>query len=258
MIIDTHAHYEDTCFAEDREQLFQEMQEKGIGLVVDIGAGIRSTQGAVELSHKYDFVYAAVGIHPEEIDKIGEEHMDWLRELAKEKKVVAIGEIGLDYHYKEPPRETQKKWFIRQLQLAREAGLPVVIHSREADRDTMQIMQEQNAQELGGVIHCFSYSWETAQIYLKMGFYLGIGGVVTFQNSRRLKEVVSKAPLDRLVLETDAPYLSPAPNRGKRNSSLNLIYVIEEIAALKDVSQEEVIRVTEQNARKLYRLPSED
>lgn len=255
MIIDTHAHYEDAQFEQDRESLLASMQENGVGLVVDVGAGIQSTTDAVALSQKYDFVYAAVGIHPEDIEKLTPEHMDWLKELAQQEKVLAIGEIGLDYHYEEPERQLQKDWFARQLDLAAEVKMPVVIHSREAAQDTLEIMEEHCDWSQGGVIHCFSYSREMAQIYLDKGFYLGIGGVVTFRNSKKLKEVVRMAPLNRLVLETDAPYLTPVPNRGQRNDSRQLVHVVREIAALKGISEEEVICQTEYNARKLYRLP---
>lgn len=254
MIIDTHAHYEDARFQEDRDELLRSMPGQGVGLVVDVGAGIQSTKDAVALSKKYDFVYAAVGIHPEDIDKMEEEHMGWLEELSALEKVVAIGEIGLDYHYEEPGRNLQKKWFARQLELAAKVKLPVVIHSRDAAQDTLDIMQEYCDWEQGGVIHCFSYAREIAQIYLDKGFYLGIGGVVTFKNSRKLKEVVRVAPLEQLVLETDAPYLTPVPNRGERNDSLQLVYVAEEIARIKEISVEEVIQTTERNAKALYRL----
>lgn len=254
MIIDTHAHYEDARFQEDRDELLRSMPGQGVGLIVDVGAGIQSTKDAVALSEGYDFVYAAVGIHPEDIDKLEPRHMDWLEELSVLEKVIAIGEIGLDYHYEEPGRDLQKKWFARQLELAAKVKLPVVIHSRDAAQDTLDIMQEYCDWEQGGVIHCFSYAREMAQIYLDRGFYLGIGGVVTFKNSKKLKEVVRMAPLDRLVLETDAPYLTPVPNRGKRNDSAQLIYVAEEIARIKEISVEEVIQITECNARTLYRL----
>ena len=254
MIIDTHAHYEDERFDEDRETVLRSLPEQGIGLVVDVGASIESTKGAVQLSHAYDFVYAAVGEHPDGVEELTPEHMDWLAELAKDEKTVAIGEIGLDYFYETPERQIQKKWFIEQLRLARKIHMPVIIHSRDAAQDTLEIMRAEHAEEMGGVIHCFSYSKEMAQIYMDMGFYLGIGGVVTFKNSKKLKEVVEMAPLERLVLETDAPYLTPVPNRGKRNSSAQLPYVVDEIARLKGISAEEVIAVTEQNARKMYRL----
>lgn len=254
MIIDTHAHYEDDRFDEDREQLLRSMSENGIGLIVDVGAGIHSTKDAVALSEAYDFVYAAAGIHPSDVDQLEPKHMDWLEELAGREKVLAIGEIGLDYYYEDPDREIQKKWFIEQLKLAAKVKLPVIIHSRDAAKDTMDIMEEYCDWTQGGVIHCFSYGKEVAKHYLDKGFYLGIGGVVTFNNAKKLKEVVQMAPLEQLVLETDAPYLTPVPNRGKRNSSLELVHVVDAIAALKNVSTEEVIRITEKNARKMYRV----
>ena len=254
MIIDTHAHYDDARFDEDRETLLGSMREAGVGLIVNIGAGIQSTEDTVALSEKYDFMYAAVGIHPEEIDKLAPEHMDWLEELSRREKVVAIGEIGLDYHYDEPERDLQKKWFARQLDLAAGLKMPVVIHSRDAAQDTLEILEEHCDWSQGGVIHCFSYAKEMAQVYLDKGFYLGIGGVVTFKNSKKLKEVVRMAPLERIVLETDAPYLAPVPNRGERNDSRQLVHVVREIAELKEISGEEVIRQTEANARVLYRL----
>ena len=183
-----------------------------------------------------------------------EEDINHLRELSRHDKVVAIGEIGLDYHYPNTDKEAQKKWFRTQLTLAAELKLPVCIHSREAAQDTFDIMQEQNAENIGGVIHCFSYGWDMAQKFLDMGFYLGIGGVVTFKNSKKLKEVTEKMPIERLVLETDAPYLAPEPFRGKRNESSYLTYVVDEIAKLRELSREEIIQITEGNAKKLYRL----
>lgn len=254
MIIDTHAHYDDARFDEDREELLGSMREAGVGLIVNIGAGIQSTTDTVALSEQYDFIYAAVGIHPEEIGKLEPEHMNWLEELSRKEKAVAIGEIGLDYHYDEPERDLQKEWFARQLDLAAKVKLPVVIHSREAAQDTLEIMEKHCDWSQGGVIHCFSYGKEMAQIYLDKGFYLGIGGVVTFKNSKKLKEVVRVTPLERMVLETDAPYLAPAPNRGERNDSRQLVYVVREIAELKGISEEEVIRQTQINAETLYRL----
>lgn len=190
------------------------MRSEGVGIITDIGADIESTKRAVELSESYDFIYAAAGVHPSEVYSLEETDMDFLREAAKNSKVVAIGEIGLDYHYEDTVREVQKKWFVRQLEIAKETNLPVVIHSRDAAQDTLDIMKAEHAEEIGGVIHCFSYGWDMAKIYLDMGFYLGIGGVVTFKNAKKLKEVVQKAPLERLVLETDAPYLAPEPYRG--------------------------------------------
>jgi len=253
MIFDTHAHYDDEQFNEDRVELLNSMEEQGVGTIVNVSAAYNSCRKVIALAKEYPFVYAAVGIHPDEVGSLNEETFAQMKELFKEEKVVAVGEIGLDYYWDNEPREVQKKWFIRQLELARELDLPVLIHSREAAADTMEIMKE-HAKGLSGVIHCFSYSPEQAKEYVKMGFYLGIGGVVTFKNAKKLKEVVQEIPLESLVLETDSPYLAPVPNRGKRNSSLNLVYVAEEIAGLKGISYEEVVRQTTENAKKLYRF----
>ncbi len=252
MIFDTHAHYDDPVYDKDREELFRTMRSEGVGIITDIGADIESTKRAIELSESYDFIYAAAGVHPSEVYSLEEADMEFLRRATESPKVVAIGEIGLDYHYEDTVREVQKKWFIRQLELAKETKLPVVIHSRDAAQDTLDIMKAEHAQESGGVIHCFSYGWDMAKIYLDMGFYLGIGGVVTFKNAKKLKEVVQKAPMERLVLETDAPYLAPEPYRGKRNASHYLKYVAEEIAALRNMTPEEVILVTEENGKRMY------
>lgn len=254
MIFDTHAHYDDGAFNEDREKLLNSLAGHGIENVVNIGAGIQSTKNTLQLMKQYPFIYGTVGVYPGETGALNESLLEWLKQAAKEPKVVAVGEIGLDYYWDEPGREVQKHWFIRQLQLAREVGLPVVIHSRNAAKDTLDVMRSQHAETIGGVIHCFSYGVEMAREYLDMGFFIGIGGVVTFQNGKKLKEVVAYIPLDRIVLETDCPYLSPAPNRGKRNSSLNLPYVAEAISQIKAVTPEEVVAVTNRNARALYRL----
>ena len=254
MIFDTHSHYSDDRFDSDRQELLNSMRDKSVGRIVEVGAGIASTGDAVALAHQYDFIYAAVGIHPGEVEDLEESHMDWLRELTQDERVVAVGEIGLDYHYDSPSREMQKQWFIRQLQIAAETEMPVIIHSREAAQDTWDIMQEYCAWKNGGVIHCFSYSSEIARQYLEQGFFLGIGGVVTFDNARKLKEVVQMAPLEQLVLETDCPYLTPTPHRGKRNDSGYLTHVVDTVATLKGISREKVIAVTEHNAEQLYRL----
>jgi len=252
MIFDTHAHYDDEAFDEDRDLLLQNLKSAGIESVINVGASIRSTKNTLELMGKYPFLYGAVGVHPSETEELNEPLMTWLEEAAKKPKVVAIGEIGLDYHWEEPGKEIQKHWFIRQLQLARKVSLPVVIHSRDAAKDTLDLMKDQKAGDMGGVIHCFSYGVELAREYLNMGFYLGIGGVVTFTNAKKLKEVVAYMPMDRILLETDCPYLAPVPNRGKRNSSLNLPYVVKAISELKGISEEEVIAVTDRNAKKLF------
>ena len=254
MIFDTHAHYDDEQFDEDREALIASFANAGIGNVVNIGASMASSERSVELAHKYDFIYAAVGVHPSEVEELDESAIERLTVLGKDSKCVAIGEIGLDYHWPDPTPEIQKKWFVRQLELAREMKLPVVIHSRDAAKDTMDIMHDEHAEDIGGVVHCFSYSKEIAKECVDMGFYIGVGGVITFKNGRKLREVVEETPMEKIILETDCPYLSPEPYRGKRNSSLNLPYVVKEISNIKGISEEDVIRITEENAKRMYGL----
>ena len=254
MIFDTHAHYDDDAFDEDREELLGSMQENGVGKIVNIGASLNSCKQTIELMQKYDFVYGAIGVHPNEVEELSEESFAQLKEWCKSEKCVAVGEIGLDYYYDEPAPEVQKKWFVRQLDLAKELGRPVVIHSRDAAKDTIDIMKEQHAEEIGGVVHCFSYTKETAKIMLDMGFYIGIGGVLTFKNGVKLKEAAAFIPMDRIVLETDCPYLAPVPFRGKRNSSLYLPYVVRALAEIKGISEEEVRRITWENAHRMYRI----
>ncbi len=256
-IFDTHAHYDDEAFDKDRDELLRSLNAKGIGTVVNVGASIQSTKETLQLTRQYHFVYGAAGVHPNETGELNDNLMEWLRDITRENKIVAVGEIGLDYHWEEPEPEIQKYWFVRQLTLAREERLPVIIHSRDAARDTLDIIKAERAEETGGVLHCFSYGVDLAREYLQMGFYLGIGGVVTFHNARKLKEVVKYAPLDQLVLETDCPYLSPEPYRGRRNSSLNLIYVAEQIGQIKNIPADEVILVTSRNAKRLYRILDE-
>ena len=254
MIFDTHAHYDDDAFDEDREELLGSMQANGVGKIVNIGASLNSCKQTIELMQKYDFVYGAIGVHPNEVEELSEESFAQLKEWCKSEKCVAVGEIGLDYYYDEPTPEIQKKWFIRQLNLAREISKPVVIHSRDAAKDTIDIMKEQHAEKIGGVVHCFSYTKETAKIMLDMGFYIGIGGVLTFKNGVKLKEAADFIPMDRIVLETDCPYLAPVPFRGKRNSSLYLPYVVSTLAEIKGISEEEVRRITWENAHRMYRM----
>ena len=253
MIFDTHAHYDDDAFEEDRDSLLQSMKEGGIGNIVDIGADMESSRKALELSRRYEYMYCAVGVHPSEVNGLMEQDMETLKEWCQEEKVVAVGEIGLDYHYPDTDKDLQKKWFIRQLELAGKVGLPVVIHSRDAAADTLEIMKEYG-QGLGGVIHCFSYTKETAAEYLKMGYYFGIGGVLTYKNAKKLVEAVEYLPMEKIVLETDCPYLSPEPFRGKRNSSLNLIYVARKLAELKNLPYEGVVRITTENAKRMYHI----
>ena len=253
MIFDTHAHYDDEQFDTDRDELLKSMNEAGVGTIVNVSASVASWADTLKLTKEYPFVYGAVGVHPDYVGDLNEENFAYLEEVAKKDKIVAIGEIGLDYYWDKEGHDVQKEWFTRQLDFAIKLNLPVIIHSREAAADTFEIMKEY-ADKVRGVIHCYSYSPEQAKEYVKMGFYIGIGGVVTFKNAKKLKEVVENIPLDRIVLETDCPYLSPEPNRGKRNSSKNLVYVAKEISELKGASYEEVIQVTEQNARALYNM----
>lgn len=253
-IIDTHAHYDDEAFEEDRESLLEELKRSEIELVVDVAATVKSLSDIMALVDKHDFIYGALGVHPSETKDLTESILEDMREKTKHKKIVAIGEIGLDYYWDDTEREVQKTWFIRQMELAREEKLPIIIHSRDAAKDTYDIMKAVHAEEIGGVIHCFSYSVEEAKKYLDMGFYLGIGGVVTFNNAKKLKEVVEYAPLERLVLETDCPYLAPVPNRGKRNDSRNLVHVVKQIASLKQIEEEIIIEATNKNAKQLYRM----
>lgn len=252
MIFDTHAHYDDEAFSEDRDGLLKKMEQYGIGGIVNAGASMESCRTSVELAKKYPYVYAAVGVHPNETAGLTEDFLDWMEQVCKDPLVVAVGEIGLDYYWDEPSAEIQKYWFERQLALAERTKLPVIIHSRDAAKDTLEILEADKNRNTGGVIHCFSYSKEMAAKYLDLGYYLGIGGVVTFPNARKLKETVEYCPLDRIVLETDCPYLAPVPNRGKRNSSLNLPYVVQEISRIKNIPEEEVIAITEKNAKNLY------
>lgn len=255
MIFETHAHYDDQAFEEDREELLGKLSANGIGPVVNIGASIASCRDTIQLMNQYPFIYGALGIHPSDTGEMNEENYQWLKEQCGHPKCLAVGEIGLDYYWDEPDADTQKEWFTRQLRLAKELTLPVVIHSRDAAQDTIEIMRQENAEKIGGVIHCFSYTWETAMIFLDMGFYIGIGGVVTFSNARKLKEAVARIPMDRIVLETDCPYLAPAPNRGKRNSSLNLPYVVKEVARIKELSEAAVEEASYRNAEMLYKMP---
>lgn len=251
MIFDTHAHYDDAQFDEDREELLNSMQEQGVGVIVNVSATYDSCESVVDMVQKYPFMYAAVGIHPDEVGSLTEERFARMEELFQRDKVVAVGEIGLDYYWDNESHDIQKKWFVRQLDLARRLSLPVLIHSREAAVDTMEVMKEQ-AKGLKGIIHCYSYSREMAKEYVKMGFHIGVGGVVTFKNARKLKETVEEIPLTSIVLETDCPYLAPVPYRGKRNQSGYIRYVAEAIAEIKGVSFDEVVAQTRENAREVY------
>lgn len=253
-IFDTHAHYDDEAFDSDREELLDSLRDGGIAKVVNVGSSLASCRRTMELMKRYDWIYGAIGVHPSETAELDQESFAWIRQQCQLEKCVAVGEIGLDYYWEEPDRELQREWFVRQLRMARELGKPVIIHSRDAAKDTTDLMTAEKAGEIGGVVHCFSYTKETARIFLNMGFYIGIGGVLTFRNARKLQEAAEFIPLDRIVLETDCPYLAPVPYRGKRNSSLNLPYVVTALAQIKGVEEETVRRAVWENAHALYRL----
>ena len=254
MIFDTHAHYDDDAFDEDRDVLLSGMKDAGVEYIVNIGASMASSKRSVALAEKYPFMYAAVGVHPDEVGELDEEKFATLKEWAKHEKVKAIGEIGLDYYWDKEGHDLQKHWFLRQMELAHEMKLPMIVHSREAAKDTLDMVIAAKPLALSGIIHCYSYSVEQVREYLNMGYYIGVGGVLTFKNGKKLKEVAEYTPLSQIVLETDCPYLAPVPYRGKRNDSSKLSYVAEELAAIKQVSVEEVIRITTENGRKLYHI----
>ena len=256
MIFETHAHYDDEKFDEDRVELLSHLlRENNIGNIVNVGASFRGCQDSLKLAETYENVYAALGIHPEELDDFTEENLSWIRENATNPKVVAIGEIGLDYYWikDDEGRAKQRLWFKRQLELANEVDLPVIIHSRDAAEDTLNTIVEYNTHyNKKGIIHCYSYSKEIALEYTKMGWYIGVGGVVTFKNSKKLVETVKAIPIESIVLETDCPYMAPVPHRGERNSSINLKYVAEKIAELKEMNVADVERITYENALNIY------
>lgn len=252
MIFESHAHYDDQAFEEDREELLTGLSSQGVGTVINVASSVSSMETTVKLASAYPFVYAAVGVHPDEVGEMDEGTIARMHQLAREEKVVAIGEIGLDYYWDKEKHQLQKEWFRRQLAVAREEKLPFIIHSREAAADTLTVAREEKVGEIGGVVHCFSYGVELAREYLRMGLYLGIGGVVTFKNARKLKEVVEYAPLSAILLETDSPYLAPVPYRGKRNDSGKLPLVAQAIGEIKGISGEEVVRITEENGRRLF------
>lgn len=252
MIFDTHAHYDDEKFDPDRDALLSSMEAGGVGLIIDVMSDMESLERVRGLMDRYPFIYGAAGIHPSDIRDLTMDDMDRVRQLCRHEKCVAVGEIGLDYYWDKDNEEQQRYWFEYQADMAREENLPVIIHSRDAAEDTVEISEEIGLSEIGGVMHCFSYSKEIAKRFLDMGVYLGIGGVLTFKNARKLVETVEYAPVDRLLLETDCPYLAPEPYRGKRNSSLYIPYVAERIAEIKGITSEEVVNITRENAKRLF------
>lgn len=263
MIIDTHAHLDDEAFDEDREELLKLIPESGVEIVVNASADIKECEETIKLTQEYQYIYGMLGVHPDVVDCLNESSIKWMEEqinalnVTKGGKIVAVGEIGLDYYGEskdDKAKKLQKKWFVEQLELARRTNMPVNIHSRDAAKDTIDILKEMKAEQIGGIIHCFSYSVETAKEFLNMGFMFGIGGVLTFKNARRLVEAVEYIPMDQLVLETDAPYLAPVPFRGQRNDSRNIKYVVSKMAEIKGISEDEVLRITNENAKRIYRI----
>ncbi len=252
MLFDTHAHYDDERFDPDREELLASLPEKGVDLVINVGYDMPSSENSVALAEKYPYIYAAVGVHPHDAKTLTEGDCVRLLELSRHPRVVAIGEIGLDYHYDLSPRDVQRTAFARQIELAKEAGLPFAVHEREACKDCLDVLKAQGVGERAGVMHCFSGSRETAKILLDMGMYISVGGPVTFKNNVKTVDMVDYVPLDRLFIETDSPYLAPAPHRGKRNDSSLVLHVAEKIAEIKGLSVEEVAAVTKENAKKFF------
>lgn len=247
---DTHAHLDDEAFSGERDKVIEKIRKSGVGLVNNIGSDIESSKTSVYLAEKYDFIYAAVGVHPSETTDMTEEDILTLKALAANKKTVAIGEIGLDYHYEDTNRELQKKWFERQLDLAADLNMPVIIHDRDSKGECIEILRRKGVRR--GVIHCFSGSRETALEILKMGLHISFTGVITFKNARRAREALEVIPMDRLFIETDCPYMAPEPHRGERNDSSLVIYVAQRIAELKGITTDEVIKATTENAVKFF------
>lgn len=254
MLIDSHAHLDDNRFDKDRDKLIKSLKDDGVDMIINIGADLQSSIKSVSLAEEYDNIYAAIGIHPHSAKEMDDSTIEVLKSFTNREKVVAIGEIGLDYHYDNSPRDVQRKRFKEQLDLAKEVDLPVVIHSRDADQETFDILKEAQNGTLEGVIHCYSGSVEMAKEYIKLGFYISLAGPVTFKNARVSREVAKAIPLDKLLVETDSPYLTPEPNRGKRNEPMYVRYVAARIAETKGVAFEEVATKAAANTKKLFRI----
>ncbi|CAM4517885.1 TatD DNase family protein [Paenibacillus endophyticus] len=252
LLFDTHTHLDSYKFDEDRDEVIQRAKDAGVHMLVNIGFNRETIPTTMALAEKHDFIYAAVGWHPVDSIDMRPEDLEWIERLCSHEKVVAIGEIGLDYHWDTSPKDVQQRVFREQIRLARKVGKPIVIHNRDAHEDVIRILQEENASEIGGVMHCFSGSWETAKQCLDMNFYISFGGPVTFQNARVPKEVLKQVPLDRILIETDAPYLSPHPFRGKRNESAYVLRVAETAAELLGKSVEEIALITTENGKKCF------
>ncbi len=252
--IDSHAHLDDKRFNKDRDEIIRYLHDDGIEAVLNPGADLKSSKKAVEIAEKYPNIYAAVGCHPHDTKYMDDETMNIFRELAKSKKVVAIGEIGLDYYYNNSERDVQKKWFREQIRLAKELDLPYIVHDRDAHEDLLRIMKEEHYDGARGVLHCYSGSVEMAREFIKLGFYISLAGPVTFRKARVPKLVAKEIPFDKLLIETDSPYLTPEPFRGKRNEPMYVRFVAEEIAEIRNVSLDEVAEKTNQNFKTLFNI----
>lgn len=254
MLTDTHTHMNAEQFDEDRDEAIQRAKDNGVTRIINIGFNRETIPSSLQLAEKYDFIYSAVGWHPQDAKDMTPQDLEWIESLCSHPKVVAIGEIGLDYHWDTLSKEVQHKVFREQIQLARKVNKPIIIHNRDAHEDTVRILKEEKAEEVGGVMHCFSGSWEIAKQCLDLNFYISFGGPITFKNAKQPKEVLSKVPLDRLLLETDAPYLTPHPYRGKRNETGYVRLVAEAAAEIKQLDLEEISKLTTKNAQRLFQI----
>jgi len=252
MFFDTHTHLDDEKFDTDRDELIASLKNEGLSLAVNIGANLETSQNSIALAEKYDFIYAAVGVHPNDTGDMTDEDLQKIEEMAKHERVVAIGEIGLDYHYDEPDAETQKEWFRKQLLLAKKMNMPYIIHDRDAHADTLEIIKEIGY--FNGVMHCFSGSSEMARQVTDLGMYVSIAGQVTFKNAPKVQAVAMSVPLDKLLIETDSPYLTPEPFRGKRNNSAYVKYTAKKIAELRGMTVEEIAKITMENGKRFYNI----
>ena len=250
MFFDTHTHLDDERFDDDRHELIDSIYKSGVTLMVNIGADLKSSKASVELAGRYDFIYAAVGVHPHDAASLKEADMDTLRKLADHPKVVAVGEIGLDYYYDNAPRDTQKKWFRRQIELARELNLPYIVHDRDAHGDAMEVIKSTGY--YNGVFHCYSGSAQMAKELVDLGFYISFAGPLTFKNGKKPQEVAKEVPMERLLIETDSPYLTPEPHRGKRNDSSYVRFVCEKLAEIKGISVEDAASITKENGKNFF------
>ncbi|KMK74474.1 TatD family hydrolase [Alkalihalobacillus pseudalcaliphilus] len=258
MLFDTHVHLNADQFDEDLEEVLARAKQAGVSEMVVVGFDEKTIRRALELVERYDYLYAAVGWHPVDAIDMTEQHLQWLEELASHPKIVALGEMGLDYHWDKSPKDVQKEVFRQQIALAKKVQLPIVIHNRDADQDVVDILREEGASEVGGIMHCFGGSVEIAKQCLDMNFHISLGGPVTFKNARKPKMVAKEVPLDKLLIETDCPYLAPHPNRGKRNEPAYVELVAKEIAALRELTYEEVASQTRVNAKKLFKIKNEE